>query len=157
MAIPQSVHDRLMSLFTRLQALGLGQPRFKQEGLSLPQFGLMMCIMQTPGARLNRVAEMLGVSTPTVSVAVRKLERQGWLRRKMDPEDKRAARLFLSAKAELLAKQVGSRRRKYVNQFMEALTSVEQEQLLNLLEKAITNLENSRRVDKKDVVRPLGR
>jgi len=65
--------------------------------------------------------------------------------------------LFLSAKAELLAKQVGSRRRKYVNQFMEALTSVEQEQLLNLLEKAITNLENSRRVDKKDVVRPLGR
>lgn len=157
MAISKEIHDRLIGLFTRLQALGLGQPRFKQEGLSLPQFGLMMCVMQSPGLRLNRVAEMLGVSTPTVSVAVRKLERQGWLRRRMDPEDKRAARLFLSAKAELLAKQVGNRRRKYVNQFMEALTPAEQEQLLSLLEKAITNLEEKRKSTQKEIIRPLGR
>lgn len=155
MAIVQSIHERLLGLFNRLQALGLGQPRFKQEGLSLPQFGLMMCIMHEPGIRLHKVAQMLGVSTPTVSVAVRKLEHHGWLRRKMDPVDKRAARLFLSAKAEALAKQVGNRRRKYVNQFMEALTSEEQEQLLNLLEKAITNLEEKSRSTKKELSRQI--
>ena len=153
MAIAQSIHDRLLGLFNRLQALGLGRPRFKQEGLSLPQFGLMMCIMHDPGIRLHKVAQMLGVSTPTVSVAVRKLERHGWLRRKMDPADKRAARLFLSPKAEILAKQVGNRRRKYINQFMEALTSAEQEQLLSLLEKAITNMEEKRTVSNKDLLR----
>jgi len=157
MAIPQSIHERLIGLFTRLQSLGLGQPRFKQEGLSLPQFGLMMCVLHTPGIRVAQIGEMLGVSTPTVSVAVRKLERQGWLRRKMDPEDRRAARLFLSAKAEILAKQVSNRRRKYVNEFMEALTAAEQEQLLNLLEKAITNLEEKRKPSKKDVVRLFSR
>ncbi len=157
MAIPQSTHDRLLGLFTRLQSLGLGQPRFKQEGLSLPQFGLMMCVLHTPGVHVHQVAEMLGVSTPTVSVSVRKLEREGWLRRKMDPADRRAARLFLSAKAEILAKQVSNRRRKYVNEFMEALTSTEQEQLLNLLEKAITNLEEKRISPKKEISRPVGR
>ncbi|MEX2161058.1 MAG: MarR family transcriptional regulator [Anaerolineales bacterium] len=144
MTVPRSTHDRLIGLFTRLQALGLGQPRFKQKGLSLPQFGLLMCILQSPGIRLNQVAEMLGVSTPTVSVAVRKLESEGWLRRKLDPADRRAARLFLSAKARILAKQVAARRRRYVNEFMESLTPGEQEQLLSLLEKAITNLEGKR-------------
>jgi DNA-binding MarR family transcriptional regulator len=157
MAIAKSIHERLLGLFNRLQALGLGQPRFKQEGLSLPQFGLMMCIMHEPGIRLHKVAQMLSVSTPTVSVAVRKLEHHGWLRRKMDPADKRAARLFLSAKAEILAKQVGIRRRKYVNQFMEALTPAEQEQLLSLLEKAITNMEDKRNVSNKDLLRPQNR
>jgi DNA-binding MarR family transcriptional regulator len=153
MAIPHSIHDRLLGLFNRLQALGLGQPRFKQEGLSLPQFGLMMCVLHTPGIQVHQVAEMLGVSTPTVSVGIRKLERDGWLRRKMDPADRRAARLFLSAKAEILAKQVGSRRRKYVNQFMEALTPGEQEQLLSLLEKAITNLEEKSHSPKREFIR----
>lgn len=157
MSISPAIHDRLIALFTRLQALGLGQPRFKQKGLSLPQFGLMMCILHSPGIRVNQVAEMLGVSTPTVSIAVRKLERQGWLRRKHDPEDKRAALLFLSAKAEILARQVGKRRRKYVNEFMAALTAVEQEQLLNLLEKAITNLEEKRKSSKEEIVRLVSR
>jgi len=153
MAVPQSFHDRLVSLFTRLQALGLGQPRLKESGLSLPQLGLIFCVLQFPGIRVQQVAEMLSVSTPTVSVAVRKMEREGWLRRKMDPEDRRAARLFLSTKAEDLAKQVGNRRRKYVNQFMQALMPVEQEQLLTLLEKAITSMEEKRKPSNKESLR----
>lgn len=153
MTISVSIHDRLISLFTRLQALGLGQPRLKEAGLSLPQLGLVLCILHSPGIRVQQVAEMLSVSTPTVSVAVRKMEREGWLRRKMDPKDRRAARLFLSTKAEELAKQVGNSRRKYVNQFMQALTSGEQEQLLSLLEKAITNMEEKRNVTQKDLLR----
>ncbi len=150
MTISSSIHDRLISLFTRLQALGLGQPRLKESGLSLPQLGLMLCILHSPGIRVNQVAELLSVSTPTVSVAVRKMEREGWLRRKIDPEDRRAARLFLSTKAEELAKQVGSRRRRYVNQFMQALSPVEQEQLLTLLEKAISSMEEKRKSDTDD-------
>jgi DNA-binding MarR family transcriptional regulator len=157
MATPQSTHDRLIGLFARLQSLGLGRPHIQKEGLSLPQFGLMMCIMQTPGIRVHQVAEMLNVSTPTVSVAVRKMERLGWLRRKNDPDDKRAARLFLSAKAEIVAKQVGIRRRKYINEFMEALTGTEQDQLLSLLEKAITNMEEKRKPSKKEIVRQFSR
>jgi DNA-binding MarR family transcriptional regulator len=117
----------------------------------------MMCVMREPGIRVQQIAEMLGVSTPTVSVGIRRLERQGWLRRKHDPEDKRAARLFLSAKAQLLAKHVDNRRRKYVNEFMEALTAGEQEQLLSLLEKSITKLEEKRKSSKKEVFRPFGR
>jgi DNA-binding MarR family transcriptional regulator len=156
MAIPQSIHDRLIGLFTRLQALGLGQPKLQRDGLSMPQFGLMMCVMREPGIRVQHIAEMLGVSTPTVSVGIRRMERQGWLRRKHDPEDKRVTRLYLSPKAQLIAKHIGNRRRKYVNEFMGSLTPGEQEQLLTLLEKGITNLEEKRK-SKKEIFRPFGR
>jgi DNA-binding MarR family transcriptional regulator len=135
----------------------MGRPPLHKDGLSMPQFGLMTCVMREPGIRVQRVAEMLGVSTPTVSVAIRRMEHQGWLRRKHDPQDKRAARLYLSPKAQVLAKLVGNRRRKMVNEFMGALTDGEQEQLLILLEKATTKLEEKRKSTKKEMIRPFGR
>jgi DNA-binding MarR family transcriptional regulator len=141
---PAPAHDRLMGLFSRLEGLGLARPRLAKVGLSLPQFGMLACVWREPGIRVHQVAEQLGVTMPTVSVAVRKLAAGGWLQRKPDAQDKRSIRLYLSPKASLLAKQVVSRRRKAINEFMDALSEQEQNQLLDLLEKAITNLETKR-------------
>jgi MarR family transcriptional regulator for hemolysin len=135
-------HDRLIALFTRLEKLSLAKPRLAQNQLSLPQFGLLACVWRQPGSRVNDLADMLGVSKATVSVAITKLEKGGWLRRKPDPEDKRAARLYLSTKGNLLAGQVLKHRRKRVSEFMNGLSKDEQEQLLRLMDKAITNLES---------------
>jgi DNA-binding MarR family transcriptional regulator len=142
---PSSVHDRLIGHFSRLERLGLGRPKLQQAGLSLPQFGLLACLWREPGLHAREVAEKLGVTMPTVSVALRRLEQGGWLHRRPDPEDKRSARLYLSPKASLVAKQVGNRRKRYINEFLEALSTDEQEQLLNLLDKAITHLESKRK------------
>lgn len=133
-----------MGHFARLERLGLGRPKLQQAGLSLPQFGLLACLWREPGLHAREVAEKLGVTMPTVSVALRRLEKGGWLHRRPDPEDKRSVRLYLSPKASLVAKQVGSRRKRYINEFLEALSVDEQEQLLTLLDKAITHLETKR-------------
>ncbi len=137
-----NIHDRLVALFTRLENLELAQPRLAQSQLSLPQFALLACVWRKPGSRVNDIADMLGVSKATVSVAIAKLEKGGWLRRKPDPGDKRAARLHLSTKANLLASQVLKHRRKRVNEFMNGLSDDEQDQFLHLLDKAVTNLES---------------
>ncbi|HLE74364.1 MAG TPA: MarR family transcriptional regulator [Anaerolineales bacterium] len=137
-----TVDDRLMGLMSRLEKLGLGRPRLAKVGLSLPQFGMLGCVWREPGIRVHQVAEKLGVTMPTVSVAVRKLEEGGWLQRKPDAQDKRSIRLYLSRKASLLARRMGAQRRRTISEFMNALSEREQDQLLNLLEKAITNLEN---------------
>lgn len=136
----QSSPDRLLSLMSRLESLRLGRPQVGKIGLSLPQAGLLACIWRSPGIRVHQVAEMLGVTTPTVSVGVRKLAEGGWLVRKPDARDKRSIRLYLSPKAKALAKQMVSQRRKMITNFMNALNAEEQEQLLTLLEKAISNL-----------------
>ncbi|MEX1071389.1 MAG: MarR family transcriptional regulator [Anaerolineales bacterium] len=144
MAINEHIHERLLGLFSRLEGLGLRGAPLKRLDLSMQQFGLLMSVMRHPGIRVHEIAETLRVSTPTVSVAVRKLEKQGWLKRKPDPEDKRAAQLYLSRKAALLAQRAKSFRRKRINEFMNGLTSAEQDQLLTLLEKAISNLETKK-------------
>lgn len=151
MSTTTTTHDRLTGLFGRLEALGLGRPRLAQVGLSLPQFGLLASVWRQPGIRVHQIAEILGVTMPTVSVAARKLEQGGWLERKPDPEDKRSLQLFLSAKANVLAKQVVSHRRKAIGDFMDALSIEEQDLLLSLLEKAITNLEAKRNLESRSI------
>lgn len=141
---PSSVHNRLIGYFSRLERLGLGRPKLQQAGLSLPQFGLLACLWREPGLHAHEVAEQLGVTMPTVSVALRRLEKGGWLRRRPDPDDKRSMRLYLSPKASQVARQVGNRRKRYIQEFLEALSANEQEQLLTLLDKAITHLEIKR-------------
>jgi DNA-binding MarR family transcriptional regulator len=141
MQSPQPLSERWMGLISRLEGLSLGRPPLAEVGLTLPQFGLLRCVWLEPGIRLNQVADKLGVTMPTVSVAVRKLEEGGWLERKSDNEDKRSVRLHLSPKALAIAKRLGLHQRRIIKAFMNALSPEEQEQLMNLLEKAITNLE----------------
>ncbi|MBX3049765.1 MAG: MarR family transcriptional regulator [Anaerolineales bacterium] len=127
-------------LMARLEKLGLGSPK-ADIGLSLPQIGLLAMVWREPGLRVSELAERLGVTAPTVSVALRKLEQDDWLHREPDPQDKRSTHLYLSEKAERLARQIGAMRQKRLNQFMSGLNIEEQQQLLTLLDKAISNLE----------------
>lgn len=147
-------HERLAALFSRLESLDLRDAPLKDAELTMPQLGLLINIGRHPGMRVHEVAETLGVTMPTVSVGLRKLEQGGWLRRESDPQDGRAARLYLTDKAMELAKRARSFRRKRINEFMEALTDAEQEQLFNLLEKAITNLERKNLSKAKEKIAP---
>jgi DNA-binding MarR family transcriptional regulator len=133
--------DELMALFRRLEKLGLGRAPIKDVPLSIPQFGLLLAVWRNPGIRVREAAEFLAVSAPTVSVALTKLEQEGWVKRESDPQDKRAARFYLTAKAQLFAKRAQSFQRKQIGEFMSGLDPDEQEQLLTLLGKAINNLE----------------
>ncbi len=147
-------HERLAALFSRLESLDLRDAPLKDAELTMPQLGLLINIGRRPGIRVREVAEILGVTMPTVSVGLRKLEQGGWLRRESDPQDGRAARIYLTDKAMELAKRARAFRRKRINEFMDALTGAEQEQLFNLLEKAITNWEQKNISKSKEKVQP---
>ncbi len=145
MDTPISPDERLTGLIARLESLSLHRAPIKRLDLSMPQFGLLLHILHKPGIRARELAVAMAVTTPTVSVAMRKLEQRGWIYRKDDPDDKRAACLFLTRKAQVLANRAKAFRRKRVDEFMEALTPAEQEQLFQLLEKAISNLEQKKK------------
>ncbi len=145
MATPLSPDERLAGLIARLEPLSLRRAPIKRLDLSMPQFGLLLHIMRKPGIRARELAEAVSVTMPTVSVALHKLEQSGWIYRKADPDDKRAARLFLTRKAQVLANRAQAFRRKRVDEFMQALTPAEQEQLFQLLEKAISSLEQKKK------------
>ncbi len=142
MANPPSPLDRLQTLFERLERLGVGSKApLKEMQLSLPQLGLLLAVRRTPGIRVNELAQLLQLSAPTVSVGLRRLEDEGWVRREPDPEDKRSFQLYLTDKAKNFAKRVQEFERKQTGVFLSALSAEEQAQLVHLLDKAITRLE----------------
>ncbi len=138
------IPQQLDALIARLERLELSRPK-PGMGLSLPQIGLLAMVWREPGLRVSQLAERLGVTTPTVSVALHKLEQGDWLRRQADPQDKRSAHLYLSEKAEKLAREIGQLRQRRLKAFMNGLDAEEQQQLLTLLDKAISNLEKSKK------------
>lgn len=142
--------NRLQSLFERLERLGVGtKAPLKEMQLSLPQLSLLLAVRRTPGIRVNELAQLMQLSAPTVSVGLRKLEDEGWVRREPDPQDKRSFHLYLTDKAKNFAKRVQDFERKQTEVFLSGLSTEEQAQLVHLLDKAITRLEEQAQTKEK--------
>lgn len=142
--------SRLQSLFERLERLGVGtKAPLKEMQLSLPQLSLLLAVRRTPGIRVNELAQLMQLSAPTVSVGLRKLEDEGWVRREPDPQDKRSFHLYLTDKAKNFAKRVQDFERKQTEVFLSGLSTEEQAQLVHLLDKAITRLEEQAQTKEK--------
>lgn len=133
--------ERMLQLINRVSALSMRQMPLGHSDLTLSQFALLACVGRMPGSRTNEVAETMGLTAPTVSVALRRLEEEEWLRREADPKDKRASRLFITEKAAQIWEEMKTHRSKKIAHFMNALSEEEQGQLLDLLEKASEHLE----------------
>lgn len=135
--------EKMIRLLEGMRGLGGGPKLFKNSDLTFSQFALLASVGRMPGCRANDVAEKLGLSAPTVSVALGKLEEGAWLRRKIDPEDARAAQLELTSKGYQIMKVMREHRRARISTFLSALDASEQEQLLGLLEKASQHIEKN--------------
>jgi DNA-binding MarR family transcriptional regulator len=83
----------LRKAFDRL-AVGLGVTR--------AQWKVLFKLTRTPGLRQVELADMLDLEPITLCRIVDRLEEAGWVERVRDPEDRRAWRLHVTAKAQPL-------------------------------------------------------
>jgi len=141
-----SSSDRLMSVFQRLRNIRLMDVNLQQVEITLPQMDLMMYIMHTggEGCRIQDIAEGMGLSAPTVSVAVKKLEDQGWLIKKPDPGDRRASIVTLSGKSIKIIKTVKDHQRMATELLLGGISIEEQQQLIELLDRVVSFAENQK-------------
>jgi DNA-binding MarR family transcriptional regulator len=84
-------------------AIARGHDALKMSHAELiPQIG-------PEGARIGEIARQLGVSRQAIHATARELEAQGYLRRELDPRDRRGSVLALSARgAELIGDSVAA-------------------------------------------------
>ena len=136
-----TAEDRLLTLFERLRKLALDQNPLEDNGVTMPQLALLDWIAAAPGCRVQEIAAGLGLTAPTVSVGVRRLEAAGLLDRRPDPRDGRAIRLFLTERGQALQEQAHAFRREKMRRILAGLTAEESDTLLTLLERAITTAE----------------
>jgi DNA-binding MarR family transcriptional regulator len=135
---------RLLTLLGRLQEMRLTEPPVEQMVLSIAQIQLIQFIHYHygSGCHMQEIAEGLNLSAPTVSVAIRRLESDGWLERKSDPDDKRAFIIQLTEKSEKAISKMMEIHYQAIKRFLAGLTSKEQEELLALLSRAIDSAES---------------
>lgn len=105
--------------------------------LDVSREALRAHIAQQPGCRLKELALGLGVSSPTVSVAVRHLEDKGLVGRQSDPEDRRAVQLFLTPQGKSLNRRAESFRKEKARRLLAGLASEDRSALLKLLQRAL--------------------
>jgi DNA-binding MarR family transcriptional regulator len=68
-----------------------------------PSFGAVLVpLFEEDGLRLGELARRAGLTKQTLTTLVRRVEAQGYVERRPDPEDGRATRLYLTRKARTL-------------------------------------------------------
>jgi len=89
------------------------------------------------GPTFSELAERLSVSKPSVTVAVEKLETQGYLRKVQSTEDKRSFNIYLTDEGKMISKLHDDIHRGYAESIERALTQPEVKNLKRLLSKAL--------------------
>jgi DNA-binding MarR family transcriptional regulator len=76
--------------------------RFRREGFKevRPSYGsIILPLFEEDGLRMGELAERARLSKQTMTTMIRLIERDGLVRRQRDPEDRRAFRIYLTARA----------------------------------------------------------
>jgi|Deesub1362B_J571_1020462.scaffolds.fasta_scaffold14363_2 DNA-binding MarR family transcriptional regulator len=133
----RSLLQRFVELLEDLRRLELARNPLRDVGISPPQFALLDHIAREPGATLGGIAAALGVTPPTISAALRRLEALGLVARRRDPGDRRNIRVFLTPKGRALHRKAAGFKRLRAERLLSPLSPAERAELIRLLEKAL--------------------
>ena len=132
--------NRMLDLLKRMSRLPVMKPP-SESPLSMSQVAMLNWVARSPGSGVREIAQGLCVTPPTISVGVRKLIKDGWLEQREDPQDRRARPLFLTEKGHAFVEIIQQHRTQTIKLFLSGLSNYEQEQLISLLDRAISALE----------------
>ncbi len=139
--------NQLVLLFKRMSDLPMMKPP-SESPLSMPQVAMLNWVARSPGCGVRDIAAGLHVTPPTVSVGIRRLVEDGWLEQSNDPDDRRARPIFLTEKGTEWVAHFREHRTQMLRRFLSGLDNDEQEQLICLLERAISALEEAQQSEK---------
>ncbi len=102
---------------------------------------LLFCLSREEGVTQLELSHATGLKPPTVSVALKHLEDEGYVVRETDADDKRAARVYLSDKGHALERENAERFERIDSDMMSGFTHEETELLRKMLLRIRDNLE----------------
>lgn len=104
-------------------------------GITTPQFNALLTLHDNPNITMGELCEKLFLACSTATDLIDRMEKNGFLERNRDPQDRRVIRLAISPKGQQVISEVITARRRYVASILEKLNGTEIEQLGNSLEK----------------------
>ncbi|MGE5580593.1 MAG: MarR family winged helix-turn-helix transcriptional regulator [Bacillota bacterium] len=104
-------------------------------GITSPQFNALLALREQPNMTMGELCEKLFLACSTATDLIDRMEKNGFLERNRDAQDRRVIRLAISDKGQEVIKEVLEARRRYVASMLEKLTPEETEQLGASLDK----------------------
>jgi DNA-binding MarR family transcriptional regulator len=109
-------------------------------GLSQAQWRTLAYLSRQEGVNQVTLAESLEVQPITLARLIDRLQEAGLVERRLDPEDRRAFRLYLTGKAQPLLKRMRALAAETREEAMQALPEGERRALFSALERMKQNL-----------------
>lgn len=130
----------LVNYMARLFAQALYR-RIRPHGVTRGQFPVLLMLWEQEGLTQTRLAEALAVEQPTMANTLKRMERDGLIQRAADPQDRRQARVHLTARGSGLQAALTSSAREANAAALQGLSAEDRQQFLALARRVISNLE----------------
>jgi len=124
----------LISIIFRTRSIILNH-WLKPFGLSAGQYPVILFLLENQDITQETLVKKFRIDRGTIARAVKKLETAGYVTRKIDPENRRAVRLFLTIKAEEIAPSLIKMNTEWENIVTSSMTISELEHLNVILHK----------------------
>jgi len=114
--------------------------RARQFGISRAQWTVLVRLQRCEGLKQSELADMLELQPISLTRLLDRLERNGLIERRADPNDRRANRLHLTPAARPLLKRLGALGDGLMETVLQNVGAAAQEQLLRNLNVMKNNL-----------------
>lgn len=84
------------------------RPLLSKLGLTYPQYVTMLAIWENEGSTVRALGEALDLDSGTLSPVLSRLETEGLLLKKNDPNDERSVQVYSTAKGKALEQKVAA-------------------------------------------------
>lgn len=107
------------------------------------QYIFLIALYKKEGISQEQISEHLKVDKATTARAIKRLEKEGYIRRAIDENDKRAYKIYLTQKALNIKSELYGVIRKWENMLSSGLSESEKEIFLKMLKTMAENASNN--------------
>jgi DNA-binding MarR family transcriptional regulator len=108
------------------------------EGNVTPvQFGLLSVLLQEPGCDQITLAEKLGIDRTNIADVISRLERRGWLSRKVNTKDRRVRVVSLTAKGKMFVGRTHAKMQRAQERLLSPLSASDRVLFVDLLRRLV--------------------
>lgn len=112
-------------------------------GLSRAQWSVLAYLKHNNGSKQMLLAQLMDIKPTTLARHVDRLEAEGWVLRKDDPEDRRAKLVFLTDRAAPMLVSLTKLGQKVRKQALQGISPEEEAQVLDVLMRIRDNLSDT--------------
>ncbi|MGT2926984.1 MarR family winged helix-turn-helix transcriptional regulator [Streptococcus cuniculipharyngis] len=106
---------------------------YKNHGITPTQFNVLEVLYNKGQMKICHLISKIFATSGNMTVVLRNMEKNGWIYRQVDPQDRRASLIGLTPQGESLIKKALPEHLEAVYQTMSILSPQEQDDLITLL------------------------